>query len=501
MWRKRSTLVSLIVFLLICLLPATPATGATSRFYAQTGFSIDDPRFLDYFDHRGGLRAFGYPVSREFQLLGFPVQVFQRAVMQRFPDGHVALMNLLDDSLFSYTHVNGATFPAVDASLIATAPAVGSPDYARAILAWIGSNTPDRWNGRPVTFYHSFMSTVSPADVFPAGVANPGLLGGFDLEIWGVPTSRPAVDPHNSKFVYQRFQRGILHYDQSTGTTQGILLADYFKSILMAENLPPDLDAQAKQSPFYGQYNPLKPHWVDQPALLPTSDLSRAFEAAPIIALDPGHGGHEIGASAVLAGGTILREKDLNLTVATRVAALLKQAGYAVIQTRVADSWVDVRMINVTGGGPVTLADDLQMRADMANNARATLFLSTHFNGYEDPALRGTTVYYDQARPFSRRNQYLASIIDQETLAGLASVGGPPLNRGVQTDSQAVGQGSHFYVLGPDAVRPTKMPGALVEGLFLTNPQDATLLADPRTVEALAQAYAHGIEDYYGRGR
>ena len=74
------------------------------------------------------------------------------------------------------------------------------------------------------------------------------------------------------------------------------------------------------------------------------------------------------------------------------------------------------------------------------------------------------------------------------------------LDRGVQTDSQAIGLGQHFYVLGPDATRPNQMPGALAEGLFLSNPRDATQLRDPRTVEAVAQAYTHAVQDYYGQG-
>jgi hypothetical protein len=68
------------------------------------------------------------------------------------------------------------------------------------------------------------MSTVSASDVFPNSKPTQNITG-FDLEVWGVPTSQPAVDPHNTKFVYQRFQRGILHYDQTAGSTQGILLA------------------------------------------------------------------------------------------------------------------------------------------------------------------------------------------------------------------------------------------------------------------------------------
>ncbi len=500
-WLRRGILTGVAALLVWSLVPTQPVQGASSRFFAQTGFSIDDPQFVDYFDHRGGVKAFGYPVSRTFTFLGFPVQIFQRAVMQRFPDGHVALLNLLDDGLFPYTQVNGATFPGVDLSLTATAPQVGTPGYSTAILKWIGSNTPDRWNGLPVVFYQSFLSTVSLKDAFPTGPANQSLLTGFDLELWGVPTSRPAFDPNNSHFVYQRFQRGILHYDQTSGTTQGILLADYFKSILMAERLPPDLAAQAKKSPFYGQYNPLKPGWVDRPAQLPNSDLTLAFEPVPVVVLDPGHGGQEIGASGTFADGTVLREKDLNLAVATKTAALLRQKGFTVVQTRTTDSWVDASRKDVTGDGKVDLADDLQARLDLANNAHGTLFLSIHFNGSDDPSIRGTTVYYDDARPFARRSQYFAQLVNRDTFAALISAGFTTVNRGVQTDSQAVGKGEHFYVLGPDPVRPSQMPGALVEGLFLTNPLDAAYLRNPRAQDVLAQAYAQAIQDYYRRGK
>ena len=54
------------------------------------------------------------------------------------------------------------------------------------------------------------------------------------------PTSRPAADPNNPGFIYQRFQRGIMHFDAATGRTQGILLADYLKAILRGTDLPPD---------------------------------------------------------------------------------------------------------------------------------------------------------------------------------------------------------------------------------------------------------------------
>jgi hypothetical protein len=120
------------------------------------------------------------------------------------------------------------------------------------------------------------VSTVPGAD--PA--SEPDLAALINLEIWGFPTSRPAFDPANHNFVYLRFQRGIMHYDHSTGVTRGILLADWFKSLLTGWNLPPDLDAQARagSSPYLRQYCPGQAGWLCRPTDLPGTDLTFAFE-------------------------------------------------------------------------------------------------------------------------------------------------------------------------------------------------------------------------------
>ena len=69
-----------------------------------------------------------------------------------------------------------------------------------------------------------------------------------------------------------------MHYDASTGVTQALLLADYFKSILTGQSVPSDLDRQAQGSPFYRQYDTSKPHWVARSDQLPNTDLTFAFE-------------------------------------------------------------------------------------------------------------------------------------------------------------------------------------------------------------------------------
>ena len=57
----------------------------------------------------------------------------------------------------------------------------------------------------------------------------------------------------------------------------GLLLADYFKSIITGNNLPPDLDQQARGTKYYRQYDPTKPLSIARPNELPNSDLSNAF--------------------------------------------------------------------------------------------------------------------------------------------------------------------------------------------------------------------------------
>ena len=128
----RSWFLSLVLVLGLvaaCLATARPVSAQTTtdpRFFEETGFRIDNDAFWAYFSQRGGVRTFGYPVSRDFPLLGFDVQIFQRVVLQRQPDGSVRTLNLLDEGLLPYTQLNGSVFPAPDPALVA-APAGGRP--------------------------------------------------------------------------------------------------------------------------------------------------------------------------------------------------------------------------------------------------------------------------------------------------------------------------------------------------------------------------------------
>jgi hypothetical protein len=256
-------------------LPPTPPPlppAPPGRFFPETGFSIRDNAFWEYFNARGGIRTFGFPISREFQFLGFPVQFFQRQILQRWPDGSVHTMNLLDPELMPYTRINGSVFPEVDDSLKNQTPSVGSPNYAAAVATFVQQHSPEQWNNLPVRYWTTFRTTV------PGSENDPNLGPLMNLEIWGTPTSPPAFDPSNSGFVYERYQRGIMHFDASCACTQGLLLAEWFKTLITGDGLPPDLAAQAQNSPYYLQYNNSRASGLNRPAVLSGTNLQFAFE-------------------------------------------------------------------------------------------------------------------------------------------------------------------------------------------------------------------------------
>jgi hypothetical protein len=234
-----------------------PQVTHDDRYFQQTGYRVDNDQVWTFFQQYGGISAFGYPTSRTFTFLGCPVQFFQRQIIQVCSGQGAALINMLDPEIFPYTKVNGSTFPGPDDQLKASTPPVSDPNYSANITTFVQQNVPDNANGQPVNFLQQFNN-----------------LGG--LTIWGAPISHPAPDPSNGNFVYQRFQRGIMHYIAGQGT-ESILLADYLKAIIMNQNVPADLLAQAQGSKFFNQYCPGSDLWLCRPADLSGTDFTFAF--------------------------------------------------------------------------------------------------------------------------------------------------------------------------------------------------------------------------------
>jgi|GEM_PF-6192445 len=250
-------------------------TAADERLFVETGFRVADDRVLGYFRGLGGVPVFGYPISRSMLFLGTRVQLFQRHALQLQPDGRVTLLNLLEGGILPFTEFGDASVPAADALYAAAAPIAGTAGYASAAATFVRVNVLDEWQGQPVAFMDAFLE---PARL--AGETDPVRQVLIGLEVLGFPASAPAADPNNASFVYQRFQRGVLHYDAARGTTQPLLLADYVKALLRAELLPQRLADQAltENSVLLHQYDPGRPLWLARPELLPATDLTLAFE-------------------------------------------------------------------------------------------------------------------------------------------------------------------------------------------------------------------------------
>ncbi len=244
----------------------------------------------------------------------------------------------------------------------------------------------------------------------------------------------------------------------------------------------------------------------------PEADAAVTPARRPLVAVDAGHGGSEVGGHRTNALGAIdLPESEINLQVALALRDALQARGCDVYLTRSSGDSPGGPLQDWNGDGEVTVHDDLQLRTDRANAQGADLLISLHENALDgvDPFTScssgggGTTTYYCADRPFADRNLRLATLVHQEVLAAIRSFGHEPADQGVIDDhllETPTGRGEHLYILGPrDNVitRPSLMPGVLSEPLFLTCEPEAALLGRADFRAALAEAYSNAIAAYF----
>ena len=236
----------------------------------------------------------------------------------------------------------------------------------------------------------------------------------------------------------------------------------------------------------------------------PSQSTSESIGKVKTVAIDPGHGGSEVGAAQTLPNGTIIREKEVNLKIALRLRDLLLANGYRVVLTRETDGPASGLSAEPPVGYSRTRAD-LQARVDIANNAHADLFISIHNNGSADPQQSGTEVWYCKDRPFADANFVLAQLVLESLVSEIRATGYNVRNRGMKEDANFriwQGRSYHLFVLGPPRTEPmitraAQMPGILVETLFISNPTEAALLAREEVLDAIARGYYQGIVAYF----
>jgi N-acetylmuramoyl-L-alanine amidase len=221
----------------------------------------------------------------------------------------------------------------------------------------------------------------------------------------------------------------------------------------------------------------------------------------PIVCLDPGHGGSDLGNVRVVEDKIVLQEKDLTLQVAKELADRLRSDNMNVVLTRTSDAEVNPNNSDVNGDGTVAPTDgdaqtdqldDLQARVNFCNAANANLLVSIHFNSAENVHLAGYEVWYNDKRTFSDRSKTFATFAHDELGKAFAAAGYEANDRGIGSDDLAV-----LGPARPGKLVPSNMPGAVVEGLFLSNDGDAAFIQSGRAVDAIVTAYERAIQRYF----
>ena len=193
-----------------------------------------------------------------------------------------------------------------------------------------------------------------------------------------------------------------------------------------------------------------------------------------VIVIDPGHNfGGDDGAYDTNNGVTYA-ERDLNMQVAVKLKSKLETQGYKVIMTR---NPSDRESANVT--------ESLTKRVNIANNARADLFVSIHHNS-ASPAASGVEVYYsskaqdDNFGGAYSDSRLSASMNMASSIATTITNTTGAINRGAK-------DGNLFVV------RNTIMPSVLIECGFITNPDEAQKCASSYYQDLEASAIANAI--------
>lgn len=197
-----------------------------------------------------------------------------------------------------------------------------------------------------------------------------------------------------------------------------------------------------------------------------SSDPSKPIEEEKkqVVVIDAGHGGYDEGSMGL--DGTL--EKNITLSIATKVQKILEQNQIGVVMTRTSDnvSWTSDN------------AQDLQARLDLAANVKAQAFVSIHcnFSEVESEWISGSEIYVNFEQPDSVK---LAERINEQ----LASLSSQLKNREMKTESLHV-------------IHYNTMPSIIVETGFLSNEHDLTFLKSENGQQLLAEAIAKGTLEY-----
>ena len=228
----------------------------------------------------------------------------------------------------------------------------------------------------------------------------------------------------------------------------------------------------------------------------PPSKISAPISIRKVV-VDAGHGGNDPGA----IGSTGVREKVITLDIAKRLRSRLREDGIDIVMTRSIDTYVP-----------------LSSRVDIANNARADIFLSIHANANRVKSLSGFEVYYvsatvnDSIRAlsaaqnarldfssscFASSSQDLKATLwdmlytqSRAESIELARYICRSMQKNLDTSILGI-KGGRYYVL-----KGARVPAVLIEIGFLSNSNEERMLKNGYYRQSVAEAIERAVLDY-----
>ena len=201
---------------------------------------------------------------------------------------------------------------------------------------------------------------------------------------------------------------------------------------------------------------------------------AQANDGTIVVALDPGHGGTDPGATS-----NGLNEADVNWKIAQACKAELeKYQNVRVYMTRTQNE-----------------LPGLIERVRRAAEQGATVFVSIHINS-ATPSAHGAEVWYPNDSSYNKDAHTTGKELSQKILNELTALG--LSDRGIKTkDTQTNskypdGSVRDYYTVIANA-RERGIPGIIVEHAFISNPEENKKLADDAFLRQLGQADARGI--------
>ncbi len=195
------------------------------------------------------------------------------------------------------------------------------------------------------------------------------------------------------------------------------------------------------------------------------SDGSSALSSFCIV-VDAGHGGADPGK----VGINDILEKDINLSIALRLAEKLKSSGISVVLTRESD-------VDLSNGASNFKSSDMRNRCALITETNPIFTISIHQNSYPSENVSGAQVFYFTG---SDEGKALATTLQNSLITNI-----DPTNKRQPKANDS------YYLL-----KKTPTPTVIVECGFLTNPTEAALLSSAEYQDKVVNAIFLGIVEY-----